>query len=86
MDGGMTTERVKSVSGVHFRAPMRKLERVYWRLISRLSQTSPDGCAGISPGIFVSGDVHDYRYKQAITAAGFGCQAGMDALNYLQEH
>ena len=37
------------------------------------------------PGIFVSGDVHDYRYKQAITAAGFGCQAGMDAISYLAE-
>lgn len=35
------------------------------------------------PGIFVAGDVHDFIYKQAITAAGFGCQAGMDALKYL---
>ena len=37
------------------------------------------------PGIFVSGDVHDWHYKQAITAAGFGCMAGMDALKYLEE-
>ena len=36
-------------------------------------------------GIFVAGDVHDYKYKQAITAAGFGCMAGMDALNYLEK-
>lgn len=35
------------------------------------------------PGIFVSGDVHDYHYKQAITAAGYGCQAGMDVLEFL---
>ena len=35
------------------------------------------------PGIFVAGDVHDFKYKQAVTAAGFGCQAGMDVINYL---
>lgn len=37
------------------------------------------------PGIFVGGDVSDFHYKQAITAAGFGCMAAMDTLNYLQD-
>ncbi|QQG47539.1 MAG: thioredoxin-disulfide reductase [Candidatus Woesebacteria bacterium] len=34
-------------------------------------------------GVFVAGDVHDNHYKQAITAAGFGCMAGMDTISYL---
>lgn len=37
------------------------------------------------PGVFVAGDVHDIRYRQAITAAAFGSMAAIDTLKYLAE-
>ncbi len=45
---------------------------------------SEDGVRTNVEGVFVGGDVYDIRYKQAVTAAGMGCKAAIDAEKYLE--
>lgn len=55
-------------------------------ILTQLGKTNGENVATKLPGLYACGDVVDKRYRQAITAAGMGCKAAMDAEVFLAEH
>ena len=61
-----------------FEGQLDLLDNGYIKTVSNTSETNIDG-------VFACGDVQDFTYRQAITAAGSGCMAAIDAERWLEE-
>ena len=66
--------------------PNTEIFRQYLKLDNEGYIVTDPGCSKTSvEGVFAAGDVKDSQYRQAITAAGSGCQAFLDAERFLRQ-
>jgi len=82
------TERVLSVDGVFIAIGSTPNTKPFVGQISLNEQgyiNVHDQVKTSVEGVFAAGDVHDYRYRQAITSAGAGCMAVLEAERYLNQ-